>query len=116
MLTYGIPSVATETIGCDLVDTVTGQSMDTRYITPGANAVSVRYIRDLGGGVPSLSASLVGMGLDSKVTLKRVYLPTGYWVYDSAWIAIPPTVQGALHATVSTADLGQESDDYRTVL
>jgi hypothetical protein len=108
----GNPSVATEAVGCEVFRPVKRQQ-DTRWLIPGSNSLSVRYFRDLGPSVPTLSGSVSGLGVNRSITLARVWLTALGYVYDSQWIPIDPLVRGTVVVVVNS-DLGAEVDQYRT--
>lgn len=89
---------------------------DTRLINPGSDAVAVRYIQDLGAGVPTLTAVLDGLGFDHKlIELKRADGTVGV-VYDSSVHALAAgsassgCITATLYDTISDPDMLEPLD------
>lgn len=95
---------------------VLGTSLtETRYLTPNATEVKVRYHGDFGAGVPTLAATLDGLGFaNASATLLREPTTIG-WQYESAWMRVPhgEDARGTLVANVTTP-LGYDHATYRT--
>ena len=116
------PTLTSEAIGCTALTEAEG--VDSRWIYPGANEITVRYLEDSDfGDLVTVSATLNGLGLDNTtVVLTREPGIGGLgFNYDSARLAIDPTAQGYLDVQVIGVvnETGQvvidESDQYRTV-
>lgn len=93
--------------------------IDLRLIQPGSVAISVRYIGEFGPSVPSLSATINGLGFDNQViTLTRIVDPDGLLAttYDSEQITLPNgrTSSGTLTATVTRPNATTDTTCYRT--
>lgn len=87
-------------------------------LTPGADGAVVRQVTDYGGGVPTMTARVTGLGLDLEITLDRKQLQTALgssWVYESKEFALPATSQGCLQATLTKPlQLAGKKVRYRT--
>lgn len=102
--------------GCDLDP---DDEIDLRLIYPGAIAISLRYQGDFGAAVPTLSATMSGIGFDNvAVTLTRSFdpdLPLAA-TYDSDQITLPQgrMSSGTLTVTVSLPGGGTDTTCYHT--
>lgn len=113
----GTPPVNPNGLVCLAAIFVGRMPVDTAFINPGSDRVSVRFVQDY-GGAPSLTAVVDGLGVDKKtVTLTRSLSATGTPSYNSASIRIDPTASGSITATVYAPD-GQVLDwvTFRTVV
>ncbi len=74
-----------------------GEVLDSRLLFPASSEITVRYGRDLGASVPSVTAVLNGLGfVNTSVMLTRRIDPTlGFASYDSAYLDIPAGQQTA---------------------
>jgi hypothetical protein len=91
------------------------EGIDTARITPGSDRVNVRYVGDLGAAVPTLQASIVGLGANAFVTLTRTVDSTLGVIYNQAGhTAINSLATGPI--TVRVLHAGDEIDrvTYRT--
>lgn len=110
----GIPSALNGSSGtCAALD----HDADGRKLNPGADAIYVRLIRACSLGddttpAETIEGHITGLGLDQDITLTCNVDPLlgGTPRFHSPWLAIDPTVQGCITATV-----GGESGTFHTV-
>lgn len=88
---------------------------EDHLLPPNTDEVMVRVNGDFGASVPSLRATLTGLGFTgNEYPLARTLSPFGGYTYNSAWQALPNgPVDGALVAAVTYPDR-QVSVTYHT--